>query len=161
MPDYRVRAATLADIDALTRHRLGMFTDMGTTFDAAVIDGMFRAWLRDMMPAGEYLAWVCEAGPARTTDDDGIVAGAGITLLKWPPGPSPLRSERIAFVYNVYTDPPHRRRGLARRLMETIHAWCAEHGVAAVALNAAPAARHLYESMGYIDAPSRMMWRIL
>jgi hypothetical protein len=45
--------------------------------------------------------------------------------------------------------------------METIHAWCAEHGVAAVALNAAPAARHLYESMGYIDAPSRMMWRIL
>jgi GNAT superfamily N-acetyltransferase len=161
MPDYRVRAATLADIDALTRHRLGMFTDMGTTFDAPLIDGMFRAWLRDMMQAGEYLAWVCEAEPARTEEDTGIVAGAGITLLKWPPGPSPLRAERIAFVYNVYTEPPHRKRGLARRLMETVHAWCAEHGIAAVALNAAPAARHLYESMGYVDAPSRMMWRIL
>jgi GNAT superfamily N-acetyltransferase len=89
------------------------------------------------------------------------VAGAGITLLKWPPGPSPLRSERVAFVYNVYTEPPHRRRGLARRLMETVHAWCAEHGVAAVALNAAPAARYLYDSMGYREAPSPMMWRIL
>jgi GNAT superfamily N-acetyltransferase len=161
MRDYRVRAATLADIDALTRHRLGMFTDMGTTFDAPAIDRMFRAWLRDMMPAGEYLAWVCEAGPVGTAEGAVIVAGAGITLLKWPPGPSPLRSERIAFVYNVYTEPPHRKRGLARRLMETIHAWCAEHGVAAVALNAAPDARHLYESMGYNDAPSRMMWRIL
>jgi GNAT superfamily N-acetyltransferase len=161
MRDYRVRAATLADIDALTHHRLGMFTDMGTMFDAPVIDRMFRAWLRDMMPAGEYLAWVCEAGPAGAAEGAVIVAGAGITLLKWPPGPSPLRSERIGFVYNVYTEPPHRKRGLARRLMETIHAWCAEHGVAAVALNAAPDARHLYESMGYIDAPSRMMWRIL
>jgi GNAT superfamily N-acetyltransferase len=161
MPDYCVRAATLADIDALTRHRLGMFTDMGTTFDAPVIDRMFRAWLRDMMPAGEYLAWVCEAGPGGTAEDAGIVAGAGITLLKWPPGPSPLRSERVAFVYNVYTEPPHRRRGLARRLMETVHAWCAEHGVAAVALNAAPAARYLYDSMGYREAPSPMMWRIL
>ena len=154
MPDYRVRMAATADVDALVRHRLGMFTDMGTTFDAPLIDGLFRRWLHTMMAAGEYQAWVCE------TDAGQIVAGAGITLLKWPPGPSPLRSERIAFVYNVYTEPPHRKRGLARRLMETIHAWCAEHGIQAVALNAAPAARHLYESMGYMNAPSPMMWRV-
>ena len=154
MPEYRVRTATLADVDALVRHRLGMFTDMGTTFDAPLIDTLFRQWLRETMSAGDYHAWVCETG------NGDIAAGAGITLLRWPPGPSPLRSERIAFVYNVYTELPHRKRGLARRLMETIHAWCDEHGVRAVALNAAPAARHLYVSMGYIDAPSPMMWRI-
>ena len=33
--------------------------------------------------------------------------------------------------------------------METIHTWCAEHGVGAIALNASPDAQHLYESMGY------------
>jgi GNAT superfamily N-acetyltransferase len=154
MPEYRVRLATLADIDVLVRHRLGMFTDMGTTFDAPLIDRLFRAWLRETMATGDYRAWVCE------TDAGEVVGGAGITLLRWPPGPSPLRSERIAFVYNMYTEPPHRKRGLARRLMETIHGWCAVHDVRAVALNAAPAGRHLYESMGYIDAPSPMMWRI-
>jgi GNAT superfamily N-acetyltransferase len=155
MTDYRVRPATLADVDALVRHRLGMFTDMGTVFDAPLIDDMFRAWLGEAMPAGEYRAWICENGAGE------VAAGCGITLLKWPPGPSPLRSERIAFVYNMYTEPPHRRRGLARRLMETVHAWCVEHGIAAVALNAAPAAQHLYQTLGYVDAPSPMMWKIL
>jgi GNAT superfamily N-acetyltransferase len=154
MPGYRVRLATLDDIDVLVRHRLGMFTEMGTTFDAPLIDGMFRAWLRAMMPAGEYRAWLC------ATDVGEIAAGAGITLLKWPPGPSPLRSERIAFVYNVYTEPAHRKRGLARRLMEAIHAWCIDQEVAAVALNAAPAAQHLYRTLGYVDAPSPMMWKV-
>ena len=155
MPGYRMRVATLDDIDVLVRHRLGMFTEMGTTFDAPLIDSMFRMWLREMMPPGEYRAWLCE------TDADEIAAGAGITLLKWPPGPSPLRGERIAFVYNVYTERAHRKRGLARRLMETIHAWCVDHEVAAVALNAAPAAQHLYRTLGYVDAPSPMMWKVL
>ena len=57
MPDYRVRPATLDDADVLVRHRIGMFTDMG------VADGRrrrstraFRAWLREMMPAGTYRA---------------------------------------------------------------------------------------------------------
>jgi GNAT superfamily N-acetyltransferase len=159
MPDYRVRQATLDDIDALARHRIGMFTDMGVALDAPLIDRMFRAWLREMMPSGEYCGWVCESGPAENVENIEIVAGGGITLLKWPPGPSPIRSERIAFVYNVYTEPPHRKQGLARRLMEAIHDWCAQQGVAAVALNAAPAARHLYESMGYVEAPSPMMWK--
>jgi GNAT superfamily N-acetyltransferase len=155
MPDYRVRTATLADVDALVSHRLAMFTEMGTTFDAPLIGNLFRAWLREMMPAGEYLAWLCE------TDAGEIAAGAAITLLRWPPGPSPLRTERIAFVYNVYTEPPHRHRGLARRLMETVHTWCADHGVGAVALNAAPAAQHLYRTLGYVDAPTPMMWKLL
>jgi GNAT superfamily N-acetyltransferase len=154
MPDYRMRTATLADTDTLVRHRLAMFTEMGTTFDAPLIDGLFRAWLREMMPAGEYRAWLCEA------EGGEIAAGVGLTLLKWPPGPSALRTERIAFVYNVYTELPHRKRGLARLLMETVHAWCTEHGVGALALNAAPAAQHLYRTLGYIDAPSPMMWKV-
>jgi GNAT superfamily N-acetyltransferase len=161
MPAYRVREATLDDIDALAHHRIGMFTDMGIAFDAPLIDRMFRSWLREMMPGGDYHGWVCEASPGEDGRDGEIVAGAGITLLKWPPGPSPIRSQRIAFVYNLYAEPVHRKRGLARHLMETIHAWCAEHGVAAVALNAAPAAQHLYQTLGYVDAPSPMMWKIL
>ncbi len=153
MADYDVREATIADLDTLVAHRIAMFTEMGTAFDAPVVGQLFREWLLKMMPAGGYRAWVC------VTPAGDIVAGAGITVLAWPPGPS-SRSGDIAFVYNVYTEPAHRTRGLARRLMETIHAWCAAHGVGAVALNAAPAARHLYESQGYRPAPSPMMWKI-
>jgi len=152
MPGYRLREATVADLEVLVDHRIAMFTEMGTPLDAPVVRQLFRDWLSKMMPAGTYRAWVCEDGAD-------VVAGAGITLLDWPPGPSSTLG-KIAFVYNVYTDPPHRKQGLARRLMDAIHAWCAANGVVAVALNASPDARHLYESQGYRLAPGPMMWKI-
>jgi GNAT superfamily N-acetyltransferase len=151
---YRIREATLDDMDVLVHHRLAMFTDMRRDFDAPLIDRMFRDWLGPMMASGEYHSWLCETPPGE------VVAGAGLSLIKWPPGPSPIASDRVAFVYNVYTEPAHRRRGLARRLMETLHAWCAHHGVGAIALNASDEAQHLYTSMGYSLAPSPMMWKI-
>ena len=155
MPGYSVREATLGDLDTLVRHRLGMYTSMGTAFDYDVLDRATRDWLRKMMPAGEYIAWVCE------TDDGEIVAGAGVSLYRWPPGPWVAYGDQMAFVYNVYTEPAHRRQGLARRIMETIHGWCAERGIPALALNAAADARPLYDSMGYFESPSPMMWKIL
>ena len=58
MPDYRIRLATLDDLDALVHHRVAMFTDMGVAVDVPALDAAFRAWLHTTMPAGEYVAWV-------------------------------------------------------------------------------------------------------
>ena len=155
MPDYRIRLATLDDLDALVHHRVAMFTDMGVAVDVPALDAAFRAWLHTTLPAGEYVAWVSETAAGE------IVAGGGISLLRWPPGPRPAAGDRLAFVYNVYTEPAHRKRGLARSLMEAIHAWCTDRGIAAMALNAAADARHLYESLGYFEAPSPMMFKMM
>jgi GNAT superfamily N-acetyltransferase len=151
---YRLREASLDDLDVLVHHRVAMFTDMGVAFDAPALAEITRGWLRSMIAAGEYHAWVCEAATGE------IVAGGGATVLQWPPGPLSVRGDRLAFVYNVYTEPGHRRQGLARRVMEAIHTWCDQRGIGALALNAAPAARHLYDSLGYIEAPSPMMFKI-
>jgi GNAT superfamily N-acetyltransferase len=86
------------------------------------------------------------------------VAGAGLTILPWPPGPRD-RSGRLAFVYNVYTERAHRRRGLARRLMETIEDWCRAQGIGQVALQASDEGRPLYESLGYRTAVQPLMLR--
>jgi GNAT superfamily N-acetyltransferase len=150
-PDYRVRLATLADADVLVRHRIAMFTDMGVPLDARMLDEAFRAWLADVMPRRSYRAWLVEA-------EDGTVAcGGGITIIPWPPGPR-YAGDRLAFVYNVYTEPPHRRRGLARLVMDTIHAWCRDEGIGSVALNASRDGKPLYESMGYAESTSPMMF---
>ena len=150
-PDYRVRLATLADADVLVRHRIGMFTDMGVPLDVKVLDPAFRAWLAEMMPAGTYRAWLVEAGEGE------VAGGGGITILPWPPGPRYV-GDRLAFVYNVYTESAHRRRGLARRIMDTIHAWCRDEGITSMALNASHDGKPLYESMGYAESPSPMMF---
>src|SRR4029453_3143716 len=151
---YRVREATLRDIDALVRHRIGMFTDMGLPLDAPALEGSFRAWLRDKRPAGVYRAWRLGAAAGA------IAAGGGVSILPWPPGPSYM-GDTIAIVYNLYTEPAHRRRGLARQLMTTIHDWATEHGITSVALNASQDGKPLYESMGYQITPTPMMFRPL
>lgn len=150
-PEYRVRAATLADVSVLVHHRIAMFTDMGAPVDANTLDPAFRAWLAEMMPAGTYRAWLAEAA------DGAVAGGGGITLLPWPPGPR-YPGDRLAFVYNVYTEPAHRRRGLARLVMETIHAWCRDEGISSMALNSSRDGQPLYESMGYAESPSPMMF---
>ena len=155
MPAYRIRAATLDDLDTLVQHRLGMFTAMGTQFDHEILERATRDWLRRTIPSGDYFAWVCE------TEDGEIVAGAGVSLFRWPPGPMAAHGDQMAFVYNVYTEPAHRKQGLARKIMGTVHTWCADRGIPALALNAARDARHLYDSMGYVEAPNPMMWKIL
>ena len=149
--DYRVRAATLADADVLVRHRIGMFTDMGVPLDAAALDPAFRAWLAETMPAGTYRAWLAETGAGE------VAGGGGMTIIPWPPGPR-YGGDKLAFVYNVYTEPAHRRRGLARLIMDTIHAWCRDAGITSMALNASRDGKPLYESMGYAESPSPMMF---
>ena len=149
--DYRVRPATLDDADVLVRHRIGMFTDMGVPLDKNALGEAFRAWLRDTMPSGTYRAWLVETGEA------GVVAGGGITILPWPPGPR-YAGDRLAFVYNVYTEPAHRRRGLARSSWTPSTPGAARPAITSMALNASRDGQPLYESMGYAVAPSPMMF---
>jgi GNAT superfamily N-acetyltransferase len=149
--DYRVRAATLADADILVRHRIAMFADMGVVFQAHEFDRAFRVWLADVMPAGTYRAWLADAANGE------VAGGGGITIIPWPPGPR-YAGDRLAFVYNVYTEPAHRRRGLARLIMETIHAWCRAEGIGSMALNASRDGKPLYEAMGYAESASPMMF---
>jgi len=149
---YHVREATLDDVDTLVRHRVAMFADMGRTFDAAAVERAFRAWLADMMPAGVYRAWLVEE-----TATGAVAAGGGLSILPWPPGPSYM-IDRLAYVYNVYVERPHRRQGLARRVMEAIHDFCRANRIRSIALNASVEGLPLYESLGYQATPSPMMF---
>jgi len=152
--EYALRPATLGDADALVHHRLAMFADMGVPYDEAALDLAFRAWLAHTMPAGIYRAWLVESGSGA------IAAGGGITVVAWPPGPH-YPGDRLAFLYNMYTEPAHRHRGLARRLLEAIHAWCRGNGVSSIALNASRDGQPLYASMGYVESPAPMMFLAL
>ena len=75
--------------------------------DAAALSRVYGGWLQEMLPSGQYRAWVAEASAG------GIVAGGGILVLPWPPGPQSLAGKSLAFVYNIYTEPAHRKRGLS------------------------------------------------
>jgi GNAT superfamily N-acetyltransferase len=140
--EYRIRKATAADIDVILAQRHAMFTEMGIAFDRGELARAFVPWIHDAMAREIYHGWLVEDGAGQ------VIAGGGVTVLPWPPAPQNLAG-RISYVYNVYTDHAHRRRGLARRVMDVVHAWSRERGIALVALHASDEGRRLYESMGY------------
>jgi len=141
---FAVRPGSAADAETITRHRRAMFSDMGYG-DVAWLDEMsaaFLPWLRRKMETGEYLAWFAVAA------DGSIAAGAGLWLTEWMPWRVGHDSRR-GHILNVYTEAAYRRRGLARRLMETILNWCRQEGIAIATLNASDEGRPLYESLGF------------
>jgi len=70
-----------------------------------------------------------------------------------------LHGSHEAYVLNVYTEPTHRRGGVARAIMNAILEWCREQRVARVTLHASREGRPLYEDLGF--EPSNEMRFVL
>jgi GNAT superfamily N-acetyltransferase len=108
--------------------------------------------LRDAIPSGEYTGWL-----ALDPDDSArVVAGAGAQMREVIPFPLTnsagsvrVADGRQAIVVNVYTEPAHRRRGLARLLMNEVIQWARDTRVESLVLHAAPDGRPLYDQLGF------------
>lgn len=145
MSGYTIRPATADDLGAVLHHRRRMFEDMGYT-DTAALEAMLASatpLLRRGLGDGTYRGWLVESAA-----DGVIVAGGGVILLEFQSHPADPRPQR-AWVVNMFTEPAHRRRGLARRLMDTMLAWCRAQGMHSLYLHASDHGRPLYESMGF------------
>ena len=127
---------------SLLAHRADMFTAMGVEGDHQQLQQSFADWLHVRLPSEQYLAWVA------TVHTDSIVGGIGVGLMPYPPSPlSGLRLRPI--IYNLYVEPAHRRRGLARALLRTAVEWCTTQGYHKVSLHASSEGRSLYEAEGF------------
>jgi GNAT superfamily N-acetyltransferase len=145
-----IREGTPDDLPLVLRHRRGMFRDMGFRDEARLdaMEAVAATFFAKGLDDGAYQAFFA-------TDDQGEVrAGGGIVLLEYQPHPTDPRPRR-AFVVNMYTEPGHRRRGLARQLMEAMIAWCRREGHATLYLHASEEARPLYTALGF-EATSEM-----
>ena len=146
---YTIRAASVADIPHVVHHRERMFREMGTVCDYAAMADACTRWYIEALPAGTYRGWMAET-------DGRVIGGGGLIVTPWSPGPSRF-DPRMAWVYNVFVEPAHRGRGVARRLMEAMHAWCLEHRIERLALNATEAGARVYRTQGYTVVPDPMM----
>jgi GNAT superfamily N-acetyltransferase len=144
MHEVRIRPAGSLDIPHILHHRQSMYMDMGRGDPASYAKMLeaTEAYLRAAMASGAYTAWMAETAEGR------VIGGAGVAISPWPGSPDDP-SGRRALVLNVYTEPEFRRRGIARRIMETAIAWCREQGLGSVSLHASDVGRTLYESLGF------------
>ncbi|HYS70886.1 MAG TPA: hypothetical protein VEM95_00520, partial [Thermoplasmata archaeon] len=68
---YRVRRATLRDLDVLVRHRRGMWEDISDHAEAALdaADPVYRRWARQRMRSGTLVGFLAE------TDGRAVASG--------------------------------------------------------------------------------------
>ena len=138
-----IREASVDDLPEILRQRRRMYEDMHYT-NLAELGAMVSAsstFLRKAMTDGSFRAWLAYAA-------EHAVAGGAVLISPWPAHPYDLECRR-ATILNVYTDPEYRRRGIARRLMQTMIDWCRQQGFAGVSLHASDDGRRLYESLGF------------
>ena len=150
IPPYQIRLATIDDLSTVIHHRCAMFRDMGHG-NPQWLDSMAEAsrpWFEEKMRAGLYLAWFA------MWPEGAVASGTGLLLTEWPPSITDLATDR-AMILNVYTEPAHRKHGLAHWLVETTLDWCRDNGIATVTLHASTEGRSLYTSLGF--APTNEM----
>lgn len=140
------RRATAADAAELVRLRAVMLASM--TGREPVDDGWRRAAgerLRARLdePDPRMLAFVVDA------PGGGLAACATGTVeerLGGPGNPHGL----VGYVFNVVTDPGHRRRGYSRACVTALVEWYRERGITTVDLRSSPEAEALYASLGFV-----------
>lgn len=88
-----------------------------------------------------------------TAKDGAIVSCAFLVIAELPANPSFITG-RIGTVYNVYTAPDHRRKGLARRVMRELLSDAEQFGLDFVELKATKDGYHLYETLGFQETAS-------
>jgi GNAT superfamily N-acetyltransferase len=144
MHEAKIRSARLPDVAVLVRHRRMMWWEMGRRDENAL--AMMEAAAHEYFPAaiseGSYRGFLVEDNSGK------VIGGGGIVVSPWP-GVLGQRQPQRAMILNMYVEPAHRRKGVARALMETMIAWCRENEFTDVSLHASEQGRALYEKLGF------------
>ena len=121
-----------------------MFEEMGFDDPSALdrVDECSRRYFSEALCHGACKAWVVEDAHGR------VLAGGGLVISAWPGYPGENQAKRV-WILNMYTEPDARRRGIAKRLVQTMLEWCRKEGFRAVSLHASDAGRPLYASLGF------------
>jgi GNAT superfamily N-acetyltransferase len=144
-----LRTSTLADLEIHVAHRIAMFRDMemGTEEGLKRMAEAFRPQLRNWLVTGQCRGLVLES--------HGRVVAGGLLLLK-ESLPTPVTPLAVrGYLFNLYTDPTHRRRGLASRLTQAALDLARELGIEIMELHASLEAEPMYQRMGF--APTSEM----
>ena len=144
-----LRPSTPADLETHVAHRVAMFRDMemGSEEGLKRMTEAFRPLLRSWLVTGQCRGLVLE--------EDGRAVASVLMLLK-ETVPTPVTPLSVrGYLFNVYTEPAHRRQGLAARLTDAALDLARELGIEIIELHASLEADGMYQRMGF--APTSEM----
>ena len=101
-------------------------------------------YFHEKIPPGEFVGWLAE------TPEGEAVASAGLSIYYLSPKPTNI-SGRVGYLSSFYTMEPHRRQGLAKRLLDEAIQYAREIGLPVLKLHASPHGKPIYATAGFED----------
>ncbi len=140
---YRIRRIEGADIPKLIELRCKMFHLVwDDTANIEKMNQLSESYFKEKIEADEFVAWFAER------DSVEVVACSALSFYSLPPKPSNIEG-KYGYISSMYTEEAHRRKGLARKLLQATLDYAGEIGVAHIKLHASDYGRPLYESAGF------------
>lgn len=139
-----IRKTSLADIDLLIELRIAYLLDQNTKDSLGDFESLadkLRMYFVKAITNGEFIAVIAEG-------ENEVYSTAYLSLVERPPRTAES-SYLVGTVYNVYTYPQYRNKGLATKVMTTLLQEAKLMNVASVDLLASNDGKPLYEKLGF------------
>lgn len=148
---YEIREATLSDIDDIVTIRMKMLFELGkleTEDGTRKLRSLTRDFFIRKFQTGEFKVFCA-------VKDDTIIATTGIQFLERPPlYENPHGIE--AYIMNLYTEPEHRGKGVASKLLEKVIEYARERKAGRIVLHAMGKDKRVYEKAGFVSTTNEM-----
>jgi GNAT superfamily N-acetyltransferase len=142
-----IRKASVGDIDLLIQFRIDYLLEeqkVQSLDDIKIIKSKLRNYLSKWIPVDGFIAFIAE-------DNNEAYSTAFLSIVERPPR-NASTSYLVGTVYNVFTYPQHRGRGIATQVMSMLLGEAKSLCVSSVDLLSTKAGRHLYEKLGFVDS---------
>ena len=127
-------------IDQFIKLRINQLREEGATEDIDLVPALQDYYKRHMAD-GTFVSWLA-------IDDGEIVGTSGMSFVEKPPYFS-CPSGRLGLLSSMYTDPGHRRMGIAKELLSRVVEEARNYGCGCVQITASDMGVLLYTDFGF------------
>lgn len=131
---------TLDQIDEVVELRILQLKDEGAE-ETSDIRPEIRDFYKRHLSDGTFVSWLA-------MDGDRIVGTSGMSFTEKPPYFSNPKG-RIGILSSMYTDPAHRRMGIARELLSRVVQEARDYGCGVIHITASDMGVLLYQDFGF------------
>lgn len=145
------RKLTTDDLDTFIRMRIDQLREEGAKEDIDIVPAL-QDYYRRHLADGTFVSWLA-------TDGEKIVGTSGMSFVEKPPYFS-CPSGRLGLLSSMYTDPEHRRMGIAKELLSRVVEEARAYGCGAVQITASDMGVLLYTDFGFVKNGNFMQYNL-